>query len=438
MKNQSTLRKGLLLLLLFTFIGFAQAAQEKAGSPPEPVLSDQMDLPTLIRLAYQNNPHIKATRTQWKATIEKLPQVTSLPDPMVMYGYFLRNVETRVGPQRHRMSISQSFPYPGTLDAAGQVLVKQIEIQQKKYEQAVRDTIVKLKLSYHELTYLDQAIEITRQNQELLDHIVKLASTRYAQDTATFSDLLKAQSQRAQLDYDLVLLRELREVEQANIRSLLNLSPETPLGSPIPVPYETLDAPLDSLNRRALEQRQEIQMAELMIQKAEKGIQLAKMKNKPMFKLDLMTVETGESLMLGAQDSGKNPWTIGMGVSIPLWGAKNDSRVQEATLNQQAATENKAWMEAQLLANLKKIYFRLDNSRRLVELYENVLIPQAEKAIEITEAWHQEETPRSLAGLLETQSVWLNFNLARTRAIADYQQNLARLEQLVGGSLEGE
>ena len=32
----------------------------------------------------------------------------------------------------------------------------------------------------------------------------------------------------------------------------------------------------------------------------------------------------------------------------------------------------------------------------------------------------------------------LNFNLARARAIADYMQNLARLEQLVGGSLNTE
>ena len=88
------------------------------------------------------------------------------------------------------------------------------------------------------------------------------------------------------------------------------------------------------------------------------------------------------------------------------------------------------------MANLKKIYFRMENSRRLVELYENSLIPQAEKTIEIAETWHQKGEPKSIAGLLETQSVWLNFNLARARDIADYKQNLARLEQLIGGSLE--
>ena len=41
-----------------------------------------------------------------------------------------------------------------------------------------------------------------------------------------------------------------------------------------------------------------------------------------------------------------------------------------------------------------------------------------------------------LQEFLETQSVWLNFNLARLRAIADYQQNVARLEKLVGGKID--
>ena len=436
MNKEGLLYLWLPLTLLLALSGLARAEQITLSDQTYANLSEQMDLPTLIKIAYEQNPGIKAAHTEWLASIEKIPQVSSLPDPMLMYSYYIRSVETRVGPQRHRFGISQSFPYPGTLNAAAEIHLKQAQIQEKKYEQAVRDVIVAIKLSYYELAYLERAIDITTQNQEILDHIVKVTATRYAQNEATFSDLLKAQSQQSQLSYDLVLLRELREVEQASIRSLLNLPPNTPLGAPVPIPYKTMEIPLDELNQRGLAQRQEIQIAELMSQKAEKAITLAKKKNKPMFKLDLMTIETGEALMLGAQDSGKDPWLVTLGISMPIWGAKKNSSVREAELNQQSVVENKHNMEVKLLANLKKIYFRMENARRLVELYENALIPQAEKAIEIAESWHQEGEPKSIAGLLETQSVWLNFNLARARAIADYQQNLTKLEQLVGGSLE--
>ena len=37
--------------------------------------------------------------------------------------------------------------------------------------------------------------------------------------------------------------------------------------------------------------------------------------------------------------------------------------------------------------------------------------------------------------LLEAQSVWLNFRLAYRRALADHEQMVVRLEQLVGTSL---
>lgn len=409
-------------------------AQINQTTDVEEVLAEKIYLPTLIRIAVERNPKIKATRIKWQAMIEKYPQVTSLPDPMLMYGYFVRSVETRVGPQRHKISFSQPFPYPGTLDAAGQVTRKEIAIEQVKYELTVRDLIVDLKLSYHELTYLQRAIEITEQNQELLNHILKIANTRYADGKATFNDVLKAQSQLAQLSYDLILLHELQEVEKVSINALLDRPTASPLGA---CQNRILDYDLSvaELEKQALARRQELRVADLNIQKMAEMIELAKLKNKPMFKLDLMTVETGGALMPDTPDDGKNPWTIGIGVSIPWSGSKNRSRVQEAELKYEGAIANRQAMENQTLANLRKIYFRLENARRLVELYEKTLIPQAEQAMEIAETWHQEGI-KSIAGFLETQGVWLNFNLARLRAIADYQQNLARLERLIGGNVE--
>ena len=65
------------------------------------------------------------------------------------------------------------FPYPGTLDAAGRVTLKEVEIERVKYEQVVRDLIVDLKLSYHELAYLQRARQVTEQNQQLLRSDIK-------------------------------------------------------------------------------------------------------------------------------------------------------------------------------------------------------------------------------------------------------------------------
>ena len=399
------------------------------------LFAETLELPNLIRVAVERSPKVKAAKARWQATIEQYPQVTALPDPMFMYGYYVRSVETRVGPQRHRLSFSQSFPYPGTLDAAGEVVKKAVEIERVKHEQVIRDLIVELKLSYHELTYLQRAVELTQQNHELVASILTIATASYAEGKAILNDVLKAQSQLAQLEYDLVLLEELQRVEYANINGILSIPSSTLLGATVPVPYESLDVPLADVEKQALSKRQELQIAELSIEKATEGIALAELRTKPMLKLDLMSIETGEALMPDAIGSGKNPFTIGFGVTIPWSGLKNSSKVREAQQNREASTENKRALEDATRVALQKVYFRLENARRLIELYETTLIPQAGAAIEVAEEWHQ-EGPKSIAGFLETQSVWLNFNLARLRAITDYQQNVARLEQLVGGKID--
>ena len=399
------------------------------------LFAETLELPNLIRVAVDRNPKVKAAKARWQATIEQYPQVTALPDPMFMYGYFLRNVETRVGPQRHRVSFSQAFPYPGTLDAAGEVVKKAIEIERVKHEQIIRDLIVELKLSYHELAYLQRAVELTRQNRELIASILAIATTRYAEGKVALNDVLKAQSQLAQLEYDLILLAELQGVEHANINGILSVPSTTPLGATAPVAYEPLDVTLADIEKQALSKRQELQIAELTIEKATKGIALAEFQTKPMLKFDLMTVETGKALMFDTPDSGKNPFSIGFGVTIPWSSLKNSSKVREAQQNRKTVTANKRVLEDETRVALQKVYFRLENARRLIDLYEATLIPQAGAAIEVAETWHQ-AGPKSIAGFLETQSVWLNFNLARLRAIADYQQNVARLERLVGGKID--
>ncbi len=412
----------------------------QTAPPPEQtdlatLFTETLELPILIQVAVARSPKVKAAKARWQATIEQYPQVTALPDPMFMYGYYIRSVETRVGPQRHRVSFSQTFPYPGTLDAAGDVVKKAIEIQRVKHEQVIRDLIVELKLSYHELVYLQRAVELTRQNHELVASILTIATARYAEGEAALNDVLKAQSQLAQLEYDLVLLEELQRVEHANITGTLSIPSTTALGTTLPVPYQPLDVGLADIEKQALSKRQELRIATLSIEKASDGITLAELRTKPMLKLDLMTIETGEALMPDTLGSGKNPFTIGFGVTIPWSGLKNSSRIREAQQNHEVLKADKHSLEDTTRVALRKVYFRLENARRLVELYETTLIPQAGAAIEVAETWHQ-EGPKSITGFLETQSVWLNFNLARLRAIADYQQNLARLEQLVGGKID--
>ena len=431
-----TKRQMLVLVALLASASVVRTAEPTQASVAPDItrsLAEGTDLPGLIRLAVERNPGIKAARAEWRAAIEELPQATALPDPMVQFDYFGANVETRVGPQEYRYGVSQAFPFPGTLRQAVQVASGEVRIKRTQYDRAARDLVVDLKLSYHELVYLRKAQEITRQNQELLNHILKAANTRFTQGKAKLSDVLKAQSQLAQLSYDLVLLRELEQVEAATVNALLDLPTASEIGEVRTPPTAVLTLSVEQLEHLALTRRQEVEIAEGMAEKSREQIRLTKLRNRPKFTLSAMRIETGEADM-AVEDSGKDAWLVGLGVSIPLWSGRNRSRVRQAELLHEAAESRKRVVQNQTRADVKSVYFRLENARRLIELYEKSLIPQAKQAMEVAEQWHDGEV-NDVSGFLETQGVWLNFNLARLRAVTDYQQYLARLERLVGGSL---
>ena len=64
---------------------------------------------------------------------------------------------------------------------------------------------------------------------------------------------------------------------------------------------------------------------------------------------------------------------------------KNRGRVREAEYELGAAIESRWQVEAQTRSKIAATHFRMDNARRLIELYERHLIPQTERAMEIAE-----------------------------------------------------
>jgi outer membrane protein TolC len=88
----------------------------------------------------------------------------------------------------------------------------------------------------------------------------------------------------------------------------------------------------------------------------------------------------------------------------------------------------------EIRTQVHQLFFRLANSRRLIELYKNDLLPQTTRSMEIAETWYR-EGEASFSDFVETQAVYYNFQLSLAKARADYGKYLARLEQLVGQTI---
>jgi outer membrane protein TolC len=133
-------------------------------------------------------------------------------------------------------------------------------------------------------------------------------------------------------------------------------------------------------------------------------------------------------------NAGDDAIGVQAGMTIPLWFGKNKGRVNRARAEMKKAKAAKTTRINETNTQIRSFYFRLENARRLTELYHKELLPQAARAMEIAETWFR-EGQSSFSDFIETQAVWYNFQLALARARADYGKNLARLERLVGQSI---
>ncbi|MHC4165505.1 MAG: TolC family protein, partial [Planctomycetota bacterium] len=216
--------KGQILLtaaILLVFAPSVRSAQEAPETDSLQTLSDY------LRYAALNSAGLKASFEQWKAAIEEVPQARSLPDPRFTYGHFIEEVETRVGPQRNKFGISQMFPWFGKIEARTRAAGASAEAARRRYEARKLKLFFEVKDAFHEYVYLAKAIEIARENLELVQGFEQVALTKYIGAAAGHPDVVRAQVELAKLEDQLRTLEGLREPIVSQLNAALNRkSPE--------------------------------------------------------------------------------------------------------------------------------------------------------------------------------------------------------------------
>jgi outer membrane protein, heavy metal efflux system len=330
------------------------------------------------------------------------------------------------------------IPFPGKLSKAGELVAADARIARLKLDGAIKETILAVRESYYELWYIRQARAVTRHNAGLLDHLRKIGETAHADNRATLTDVIKAQSQTGQLQYDLLLLEELEQTEMVRLNGLLNRPPETAVG-PLETPVlNPLTADVETIYGLAEANQEDILMAQVGVEKGDTRVSLARFQNLPDFKVGLFYAGIGEpDVAMVPEDAGRDAIGLQAGISIPLWFGRNSSRVNKAMAEKSMARAEKVARINAVRTRIRTLFFKARNARRIVSLYETDLVPQAARSMEIAEVWYR-EGESSFTDFIETQSVWYNFQLALARARADYGISLARLERLAGTHLTGD
>ncbi len=398
--------------------------------------SNMISLSHLLKYAYHSNPSIQASKASWKIFIENYRIGKSYPDPQLMVTYFPSPIETRLGPQDWNLNLSQPIPFPGKLTQKGKVLEADTRISKLKLDKAVRNIVTSISTSYYELLYIQRAIEIAKANFNLNQELVKISENKYSQDKGLFYDISKAQAQTAQIQYDILLLEELEQTEKTKINTILNRDPDAPLGKARGVVLKNIVYSRNEVYDFSQNNQEDVLIAKEKVNKAEEIIKLSKYESLPSFKLGLFYAGIGDpDVPSPPKNAGDDAVGIQFGLNIPLWLGKNKSKVSKAIASKNKAKAEKRQVANQNNAKISRLWFKLQNSKRLVSLYEKNLLPQSIKSLQTAETWYRERQA-SFADFLEVQATTYNFQLSLARARADYGKTLVKLEQFAGVVLD--
>jgi cobalt-zinc-cadmium efflux system outer membrane protein len=196
------------------------------------------------------------------------------------------------------------------------------------------------------------------------------------------------------------------------------------------------------LRARALDARPELDAADAEIDRSDTLIELAQKDYKPDFTVGatygLVTGRSGLGAgIVAPPDNGKDVFGINLSLNLPIKRGKLNAGLEEATERRLAAVERKRDVTTVIDGALGELVERLRLSGEQVQLFERVLIIQAEQSLQSAESGYSAGSLNSL-DLLDAERVLLEVRTGTERARADHAIALARLEGAIGSPLETE
>ena len=395
-------------------------------------------LAALIAESLDRNPQVREASLEHLAARERVRQAGVLPDPTLSVTRHLRRPETRVGPQTGGISVSQAFPWFGKLSDRTRVSQAQAAERAEMVRARRAEVVRQVKRAYYDVAYLDRAIAITAEEEELLRHYESLAQARYSQGIGLQQAVVKLQAEITRVRSRRQEILRDRVHAEATLNALRDQPVHrriSPVG-PVDLPVAAVDG--ERLQGIARTDRPEVRAALLRAESEDESVRLARRQYWPDIVVGAAWGSVGdrrdaEGRMQPPPENGRDVYSVSVGISIPLYRSKYDAGVRAASARHSAAKEAYRHVVNDVDAAVRSAGFALTMLEEQISLFTRALLPQAEQALRSTEEAYSAGTTGVLE-LLDSEEVLLDVRLGLARLETDYMKTLAEMERAIGSA----
>lgn len=385
-------------------------------------------LKSYFATAAENNPGLQAKYKDFEAALERVPQVSSLDDPTFSFGYFVSPVETRLGPQKAKFSLTQMFPWFGTLQAKEDAAALAAEAKFQEFVDARNQLYYRVAAAYYPIYKLREWKQIEKKNIEILKSYKNISTRNFENDKGSMVDVLRVDIMLKDASTNLDILNKEEKPLVTTFNKLLN----RPADEEVTIDLVTRkDSLLVHQNKDSLmAQHPVLKKLELMRQSGEAAETAARKNGYPKLGIGLDYVAVGQRTDMQVENSGQDVIMPMISVSIPIFRKKYNSAVKETQLNQESLAFQKEEFSNNLVSKYEEVWFDINKQNQLIDLYNDQIKTTRQTLKLLTTAYAN--SGKEFEEVLRMQQELLKYEKKKAEAISRYKTSVARMEYVMG------
>ena len=462
------------------------------------VASSQQYSDSLLRyleIAAKNNPTVQQKFTEYKAALEKIPQVGSLSDPELSLGVFLKPMELVNGIQVADIRLMQMFPWFGVLRNAKDEMSLMASAKFELFRDAKLQVFYDVQRTWYELYKVRKNIAISEKNIEILKTIERLALVKFkspssgntgttavspgissvsaqssnagsggmqtmgsgdgnsgstasnqssapmqtssmgsAQGNTGLADLYRIQIETGDLENSIALLKDQLSTLAARFNSYLNRKPAAPVFTGEFLPADSLRFSLLAVSDSILAKNPMLSMLGYEMQSLEARKKMVTAMGYPMVGLGLnYSLISRSNVAMGEPSmNGRDMIMPMVTVTLPIYRKKYNAMKAEADLLKTATSQNYQATSNSLQSEYYQAVQLYQDAQRRVTLYENQY-RLASKSLDLTlKSFSTSST--GLTDVLRVRQQTLDYEFKQVEAVADLNTSIAWLKRLMAFS----
>jgi len=439
-----------------------------------------------LELATKNNPTVLQRYNEYQASLQKVPQVGSLPDPQLEMGIFLSPMEVMSGNQVADIKLMQMFPWFGVIRNAKDEMSLMAKMKFEAFRDAKLQIYYDVQRAWFDLYKVRQNIRISEKNVELLKTIERLTLVKFrsgssgsgsavsggnmsgssVQSTTSgssgmiimggssgastasrpatssgsssmgsssgasgLSEVYQIQIETASLEDNIASLKNEELAAVARFNSLLNRQQKTSVASVELLPIEPLDIAYLSVNDSMFTRNPMLGMLSYEQQSLMARTKMQKQMGLPMVGVGLNYTVINKSEMSTSAMNGQDMIMPMLTVSLPIYRKKYKAMQTETNFLKAASEQNYQATSNMLQTQYYEALQQYNDAARRMKLYDNQS-QLAKKSLDISIKTFS-SSASGLSDILRIRQQLLDYELKQVEAVVEYNKAEALIKRLI-------